>query len=373
MRLPIILVGNSTSATVEPIRSNLEKLGYTLHVAANAADALAQARQVQPVAFLVDVSTPDNNGIQVCGAIKAGDLSVPIIALDKKESSLRQAALQAGADKVMDHPVDWTAMNAWLSAKRSEENGVSPDSGLFMGRTRADVIGTTALLGHDLKSPVSMIISTMEVLISIYEGDENMANTVRLLRGALGAAYRQLNMISDWLDLARLEVNSYDLELENVDLAGLVREGLVAEDYALTTKKLRLEVEIPPDTPLMVRADPGLLRRVVIALVDNAIKFTVRDDLLRVSAKQDGDQVVLEFTDNGRPIFPGFEQQIAERAPQWEGRQSGTRTSVSMGLPFVRSVAVAHGGAFSAKSDQATGLTAFTFKLPALRQGENDG
>jgi signal transduction histidine kinase len=231
-------------------------------------------------------------------------------------------------------------------------------------------MGTSALLGHDLKSPISMIISTLEVLISMSETDENMATTVRLLRGALSAAYRQLNMIGDWLDLARLEAHAYELELEEIDLAPLICDALDAEVYAFTIKKLHLVVDVPRDVPLMVKADPDLMRRMVGALVDNSIKFTTRDDVLRVSAAKDGDNVVIKFSDNGRPIFPGFEQQILERAPQWEGRQAGTRTSVSMGLPFVYAVALAHGGQFTAGSNPASGITTFTFTLPALVQSE---
>jgi signal transduction histidine kinase len=298
---------------------------------------------------------------------------VQLIAFHHNEPALQQAALLAGADKVMDYPLNWTTFHTWLSEQGTEVNGLSPDTMIFMGRTRADVMGTAALLGHDLKSPISMIISTLEVLLSIYEADKSMASSVRLLRGALGAAYRQLNMIGDWLDLARLELNAYEFEFEEIDMGVLVRDCIEAEDYAITTKKLRLELNVPKDRLFLVKADADLLRRVVSALVDNAIKFTVRDDLLRVGVRNEDDKIVMEFADNGRPIFPGFEEQVMERAPQWEARQAGTRTSVSMGLPFVHAVALALGGDFTAKSDQTSGLTTFTFTLPALKLSDKNG
>ncbi len=371
MSADIILVGDSTSELLDPLRANLESLGFTLHVEKNVADALTVALRVRPAAFLVDVSMTD--GVQACGLLKASNQSVPLIALNRSEPALQQAALLAGADKVMDYPVNSAAIQSWLSEYRPETNGLSPDTSAFLGRTRADVVGTSALLGHDLKSPISMIISTLEVLISIYEADENMASSVRLLRGALSAAYRQLNMISDWLDLARLELHAYDFELEELDFGQLIRECIQAEDYAITTKKLRLEVNIPANTLFPIKADPTLLRRVISALVDNTIKFTIRDDLLRVGARREGDSIIAEFADNGRPIFPGFEAQVMERAPQWDARQAGTRTSVSMGLPFVYAVAKAHGGDFTAKSDQTTNITTFTFTLPAYKQSDNNG
>jgi K+-sensing histidine kinase KdpD len=80
--------------------------------------------------------------------------------------------------------------------------------------------------------------------------------------------------------------------------------------------------------------------------------------------RQLGDKVEVSFTDNGRGIFPDFEQSIIERAPQWDKRQAGSRTSVGMGLPFSNAVAVAHGGSFTAKTDPTTNKTAFTVTLP---------
>ena len=369
MSLDIILLGDAPSEST--IRSNLESLGYSLHVVGSVGDALKKAMEMQPAAFLVDVSAA--NGVQACGLIKASHHAVPLIALHRNEPALQQAALLAGADKVMDYPVNWAIMRTWIAEQKPPANGLSSDMRTFLGRTRDDVMGTAALLGHDLKSPISMIISTLEVLISIYENDENMASTVRLLRGALSAAYRQINMIGDWLDLARLELNAYDLELEEIDLGQLVRDCLAVEDYQITTKKLRLEVDIPKDRLHTVKADSELLCRVVSAIVDNTIKFTIRDDLLKIRVSQEGERMIAEFSDNGRPIFPGFEEQVMERAPQWDARQAGTRTSVSMGLPFVRAVAVAHGGSFTASSDPTTGFTTFTFTLPAFKPSENNG
>ena len=238
-----------------------------------------------------------------------------------------------------------------------------PATGIILGSTVDDIVGTAWLLGHDLKSPVALIISAMEVIIATSEDDEHMATIMPLLRGALAAANRQHNMVGDMLDLARLETDNYELERAETDVAALVRDTMATEDYAITTKKLKLELDIP-DSPLMANIDAYLLGRVVNALVDNTVKFTVRDDVLSVSVHRNGDNIEISFTDTGRAIFPDFEKHIIERAPQWDKRQAGSRTSVGMGLPFTHAVAVAHGGSFTAKTDPTTNKTAFTIILP---------
>lgn len=245
-------------------------------------------------------------------------------------------------------------------------NDLPRATGKLLGNTYEDISGSAWLLGHDLKSPIAIIISTLEMVISLYEDDAQMSHTIHLLRGALLAARREYNMVSDMLDLARLELDQYELNLQPLNLVEVLTETLSEEGYGLEIKKIKLETQIP-EQPLLVSADPELFKRIFSALIDNVIKFTVRDDRLMIMMKEEGGQVVVQFEDTGRPIFPEFQQTLLERAPQWESRQAGSRSSVGMSLPFIHVAVQAHGGIFSAKSDQATGLTYFRLSLPALK------
>ena len=251
------------------------------------------------------------------------------------------------------------------------ENGrlmtdITSATGNLLGNSIEDITGTTWLLGHDLKSPTAIIISTLEMVIALHEDDEDMAHTVRLLKGALVAARREYNMVCDLLDLARFELGQYQLEPETTNLRELLLKSLEEDSYSIEIKKIRVEVDISPDDDLITDVDIELIARVFSALIDNTIKFTVRDDLLKISVKRIGKIIEIMFMDTGRPIFPEFEQSLIERAPQWENRQAGSRSSVGMGIPFANAVIKAHGGTFSAKSDTATGFTNFRITLPVL-------
>ncbi|MBL8160357.1 MAG: hypothetical protein JNJ61_00110 [Anaerolineae bacterium] len=236
----------------------------------------------------------------------------------------------------------------------------------LLGKTAEEISDTTWLLGHDLKSPIAIVISALEILISVHEDDEELAHSVNLMRGALIAANRQYNMVSDLLDLARLETGDYELQRYDTDIAALIRASMENEIAAIKSKQLKLEIDIPRDANLMANIDSELFRRVVVALVDNTIKFTVRDDTFRVSVRRVGANIEVLFSDNGRGIFPDFEAHLADRGPQWDSRQAGSRTSVGMGLPFVHAVLKAHGGTFTGKTDADTRFTTFTLQIPAL-------
>jgi K+-sensing histidine kinase KdpD len=238
-------------------------------------------------------------------------------------------------------------------------------TGQLLGTTPEDISGTTWLLGHDLKSPVAIIISTLEMVIASHEDEPEMESTTRLLKGALVAARREYNMICDMLDLARFELNEYQIARHPIDLGELLRETLEEERFSLETKNLKLITQIS-DQGLLVDGEAELFRRVFSALVDNVLKFTTKHDTLKISATRSGNTIYIEYADTGRPVHADFETSITSRAPHWAKRQEGSRSSVGMGLPFVNAVIKAHNGVFTTSSDASTGYTYFRFSVPAL-------
>lgn len=357
---PAVLVFDN--ALYGPLQPHLAA-DYTLHVPPPA-DVITTVDMLRPVAVIVDLSNPLLNGIRVCGLVKLHQPSVRVIAVHRDEPYLRQAALAAGADAVLDFPPEPQQLRACLVQRDELDIGAI---NAVLNTMTEDVLGTTSILSHDLKSPISIIISTLEVLVAVYDSDHD--SNMRLLRGALSAAYRQISLVTDLLDLMRLELGAYELERHPCNVAELVRDFMDAEVKKLTVNKdFRLEVNLP-DQALVADVDANLIWRMLYALVDNINKFTVHNDLLRVEGRNEGQFVTLTFVDSGRPIAPGFERRIVERPPQWKDREAGTRTSVAMGLPFVYAAARAQGGSLSARSDPQTDLTTFTLTLPAAKIG----
>jgi len=356
----LLLVGDGLLEAFQPLASD-----YTLRVA-DSADVAVLLDTLHPVGVVVDISSPAQNGIRVCALVKTQQPPVRVLAIHRSEPYLHQVALAAGADAALDFPPDWRQVREWLAKPDDFDIGAI---NAVLSHMADDVLGTTAILSHDLKSPISIIISTLEVLVAIAGPDDD--GNLRLLRGALSAAYRQISLITDMLDLMRLELGAYELERHPCDVAELVRDFINAEVHKLAVNKdFRLEMRLP-DEPLLAEVDATLVWRMFYAMVDNINKFTVQNDLLRVEGGYDGASVVLKFVDNGRPIAPGFERRIIERAPQWKDREAGTRTSVAMGLPFIYAAAKAQGGSLTAASDPQTGLTTFTLTLPAAQPDEN--
>lgn len=361
MTEPLVLIGNSTSEMLHPLNIKLQKDGFTLIAADDSDTALNVLQTTRPRAVFIDIASPELHGIQICRDIRSAHPAVTLIALNQGEAMLRQEALSAGADLVLDMPLNWADIKNWLHTPRTTDNHLMAEAALH-GQTREEVVGSASLLAHDLKSPISVIISSLEVLMTFQDEEGVPEPTKRLIQGALNAAYRQLNMVSNVVDLARLETDCYDLQPIEFDLVEVIRERLQAEAYGLQVKGLDMNVSLP-DEPLLVTADLDLIQRVISAVIDSVIKFTVRNDEFHVRAHREGDRVVMCFKDTGRQIDRGFEREIMTRAPQWERRQAGARTSVGLSLPFVYAAAKAHHGDFTAHTDAK--YTIFTFTLPA--------
>src|SRR6266516_3575708 len=124
---------------------------------------------------------------------------------------------------------------------------ITPATGNLLGSDVKDITGTTWLLGHDLKSPTAIIISTLEMVITLHEDDEDMAHTVHLLKGALVAARREYNMVCDMLDLARFELGQYQLNRETTEIGALLLQSLEEDAYSIEIKRIRVETDIQND------------------------------------------------------------------------------------------------------------------------------
>jgi len=139
---------------------------------------------------------------------------------------------------------------------------ITSATGNLLGNGEKDITGTTWLLGHDLKSPTAIIISTLEMVIALHEDDEDMAHTIRLLKGALVAARREYNMVCDLLDLARFELNQYELHREPADLGALLRQSLEDDAYSIEIKKIQIETDISSDQDFVTDVDIELIKRI---------------------------------------------------------------------------------------------------------------
>ena len=225
---------------------------------------------------------------------------------------------------------------------------------------REDLI---AMVYHDLRSPLANISSSLEVLQSVFSGeaDESIQS---LLSIALRSTNRIQRLTSSLLDINRLEAGQAIGARQPTAPGELVADAVEAVRPSLSNRELDLVLAVPEDLPRIL-ADPDMIRRVLINLLENAIKFTPTKGKIHISAHPWKDMVEFTVGDTGQGIPAGDLDRIFEKFSRLSPAD-GPR-GLGLGLAYCRLAIQAHGGKIWAESSPELG-TKFTFRLPAASQ-----
>jgi heavy metal sensor kinase len=211
---------------------------------------------------------------------------------------------------------------------------------------------------HELRTPLAVLRTGIEVAL---RRERTAAEYEMALNAALRDAAGVCAMADDLLALTRLD-QELSLSRESVDLRAVTEEVLDAIEPLAASKSLRIETRLRGAAN--VRGNRGHLRRVVINLLDNALKFTPNEGRIGIALESDNSRVKLRIADSG----PGIKDQelpfIFERF--FRGRNGGGEPGKGLGLSLCREIVEMHGGDISA-GNQPGGGAEFVVILPAAR------
>jgi signal transduction histidine kinase len=217
-----------------------------------------------------------------------------------------------------------------------------------------------ANISHELRTPLTLIISPLEeVLRSAASLPEKMCDALSTARQN---GLRLLKLISDLLDIVRLEEGRAQLRRESIDLGVFVPAMADSMRHLATVKGLKLDVQFDGQ-PLNVQGDPSGIEKVVLNILTNAIKFTPKDGSITVRLGREGKLAVIEIEDTGIGIPQQSLPHIFDRFHQVDGSTTRKYQGVGIGLALARDLAQQHGGRLTARSQLGRGTT-FRIELP---------
>ncbi|MFI5911228.1 ATP-binding protein [Dactylosporangium sp. NPDC051541] len=227
-----------------------------------------------------------------------------------------------------------------------------------LDKVRADLVATVS---HELRTPLTSILGNLEVIV---DGDAGpvAAAQARLLAAVERNARRLLALIEDLLMLSRIEAGAVKINARPVQVAAVVSGALEALETVRGRREVALEVDLPGD-PLVVFGDRDQLERVVINLLDNALKFTPAGGSARLSADGDGEQVRLTVSDTGMGIPDDEIDQIFEQFFRSSRSQEHQSQGTGLGLAITKTIVERHGGRIWATPATGQG-TVVTCLLP---------
>lgn len=228
-----------------------------------------------------------------------------------------------------------------------------------------------AMLSHELRNPLASITSASELLTRPDLPPQAMQKAAQVVRRQSANMKAQLD---DLLDISRLRLGQGPtLNREPVDLATCIETGIETTRHLIDTHRHTLDVRMPGG-PIQILGDRVRLSQVVANLLTNSAKYTPDGGHIDISARRDGDHVVIDVTDNGIGIDPAEIEHMFDLFTQASSPQHARHGGLGIGLALSRSIIQMHGGTVVATSGGAGQGTQVRITLPSTpeRQGPSD-
>jgi len=210
-----------------------------------------------------------------------------------------------------------------------------------------------ANVSYELRTPLNAIIGFTEILSNEFFGPLNERQK-DYTRSILESSHGLRNLINDILDLATIEAGYMELELSEVDVAGLLQGVAQLTRERARERELTVEIECPPDLG-SVSGDERRLKQALFNLVSNAIKFTPPGGKITLRAAPTEDGIDLSVSDTGIGIAVEDQERVFERFERGAGQ--GRQAGAGLGLALVKSLVNLHGGTVAIESARGAGTT----------------
>ncbi|MGE5480433.1 MAG: ATP-binding protein [Chloroflexota bacterium] len=298
---------------------------------------------------------------------KSGTIAVSIVELDKLRrengeligqiSALRGQidALQYRSDELRARNRELEGNVARLSKSKDELEEL---------QLQKDELFTIIL--HDIKNPISLIKSLVELLRSY---DLTANEQQEIIDDIAETTIKIVSLSHEVSKILALESSHLKINLEKTDIAQLISDVVTRNGISSKNKEISVMEEISSNLP-NVHIDISKIDEVLDNLVSNAIKFTQRGGSVKISARSEGDNVVVEVADNGPGLSESDIEAAFQRGNRLSAQPTGGESSTGLGLWIVKKLVEAHRGRVWIKSVLGKGAT-FAFSLPINPEPKN--
>jgi signal transduction histidine kinase len=341
-------------------------------------------RVVRPDLVLLDLQMPEMSGFEVMEELRplvpAGSRLPVLVVTGDGTVQARQRALAGGARDFVSKPFDPVELvlrirnlletlllhgelqgqNSALEARVEERTAALNEALQRVEEASRAKSKFLAVMSHELRTPLTAIISHAELLGGGVGG--GLTEVQQEMVGRIGAAGWHLShLIQDVLEFANGQISLRHLRMERLDLCHVVREAADLVVPSAGERGLRLDLRLPAE-PLELTTDSTCVRRILLNLLANAIKFSQAGEIV-VELRAEPDAVRLRVRDEGIGIAAEHLERIWE--PFWQVEEPLTRRAggAGLGLSIVRSQAELLGGSIEVSSDLGRGSD-FSVLLP---------
>jgi signal transduction histidine kinase/CheY-like chemotaxis protein len=231
-----------------------------------------------------------------------------------------------------------------------------------------------ASMSHELRTPINGLIGSVELL----QDTKTTREQHELLCIAYSSGLALLNLISDILDISKIEAEKIELDITDFDLASLVEEIVSAHTMKATKNNVEFIFRIYPDTPVYLKGDSVRIRQVLSNFCSNAVKFTPKGQIyltIKLDREHDKDNdklVWIRFSvkDTGIGISEENQKELFSNFTQADSSTTRKYGGTGLGLAISKRLIELMGGKVGVDSEEGKG-SEFYFTLPLRIAGES--
>jgi two-component system sensor histidine kinase/response regulator len=369
-----ILIVDDNPDNLDLLGTVLRQQQYRVRAVPSGAMALEAARRNPPELVMLDVNMPGMDGYETCTALKADAqlAAIPVIFISALDDPLDKVkAFKVGGRDYVTKPfstaevlvrVEHQVNLARLQRELEIQNQNLMDANLKLKEVNTLKTNFTAMLVHDLRSPLTLLGLTMDSLRS------GVGKREELLDRSEQAFERIRTLLDEMLEIYRSESGQLPMSFATLEPTPWLTTLLAPYHLRAAKAGVELQVVVPPGLPL-IQGDRPKLDRAVVNLLENAFKFTPRGGAVKVEAGLEhgsGVEAGMRFLkltvfDTGRGIPPEDLPYIFD--PFRQTQHSDARGGVGLGLAIVQRLVAAHRGQIRAQSQVGFG-SSFCILLP---------
>jgi signal transduction histidine kinase/CheY-like chemotaxis protein len=223
-----------------------------------------------------------------------------------------------------------------------------------------EILGTVA---HDLKNPLGVILGRTEMLTELISAGASKESVTAQVEHIRDATRRLTSMVDHLISDAMADAFDISIRREPVDIAGLVREVVDANQPLAANKQQTISVSAPPN--FVTLCDTDRMREAIDNLVSNAIKYSPIGGKISVVVSHDQNKTIIRIADQGAGLSPEDLGRLFGRFQRLSAKPTAGESSTGLGLSIVKRIIDMHGGQVTADSAGPGQGSTFTVTLPA--------
>lgn len=366
---PTVLVVDDEEAIRDSCVQVLRKAGYECHAGVDGYQGLSLAHELEPDVLLLDLMMPGLDGYEVLEQVmRTHTNSVVIVITGYATIESAVEAMKRGAFDFLPKPFTPDELRLIVNRGLEQRRLLQETAALREEKERMKQYFIT-IVAHELRSPLILAKQYLDLVVGGKMGQVD--DTAReLLDGAHGTLVGLLDIIADWLKLARINAGDIAGGMEEVEIKPILEKAVEETRPFARDKAVELNLEsIDESCPLS--AHPESLDVVFKNLITNAIKYNREGGSVTVTAKCADGRLEVAVADTGMGI-PAEEQGfVFEDFFRVKSSKTADIPGTGLGLSIVRKIVEGHHGTIELESEEGMGST-FTVSLPLLQRAEPD-